>query len=82
MKAVARTGSGFQVMKWFGRSLLIGWLLLVLFVTAGFQFPKLVSRLFGWLAPYIVLIPLSLLFGTAVFVALIVYRAGMKRISQ
>ena len=69
-------------MKWLGRSLLIGWLLLALFVTAGFSFPKQMSRLFGWLAPYIVLIPLLLLLGSAVFVVLVVYRAGMKRISQ
>jgi hypothetical protein len=36
----------------------------------------------GWLAPHKVLIPLSLLFGAAVFIALVEYRAGMKRISQ
>lgn len=69
-------------MKWFGRSLLIGWSLLALFVAAGFNFPKQMSWLFGWLAHYIVLIPLSLFLGTAVFVALIVFRAGMKRISR
>lgn len=69
-------------MKWFGRFLLVGWSLFVLFVIAGFTFPKLISRLFGWFAPFDVLIPMSLLLGTAIFVVMIVFRAGMRRFTD
>jgi hypothetical protein len=69
-------------MKLFGRALLIGWSALALFVSACFTFPKLMSRLFGWFAPFIVLVPVSLFLGTAVFVVLLIFRTGMKRSAE
>jgi hypothetical protein len=69
-------------MKWFGRFLLAGWSFFVLFVIAGFNFPKVMSRLFGWSAQFIILIPMSLLLGTAVFVVMLLYRAGMRRVTE
>lgn len=66
-------------MKWFGRVLLSGWLLLALFIAAEFTFPKEMSHLFGWVAPFIVLPPLVLVMSSAVFALLFVYRLGMRR---
>jgi hypothetical protein len=47
------------VFKWFGRVLLTGWTFLALFVAAGFSFPKVMSRLFGWSASFFILVPLA-----------------------
>jgi len=66
-------------MKIFGRVLLSGWLLLFLAVVLVFAFPKPASHILHSFAPYIQLIPILLLIGTAAYGLLRVYRLGMKR---
>jgi hypothetical protein len=67
------------VFKLYGRFLMVGWVLLALFVAIGFHFPKEMSRIIGWSAHYFVLIPLFLFLGSAVYLMLVIFRAGTKR---
>jgi hypothetical protein len=81
MMLIQRSGR-IDVTKWFGRLILIGWSLLALFTIAGFSFPKLMHRLFGWFAPFLVLWPLSLILGTGVFVVMLIYRTSIERTTK
>lgn len=65
--------------KAFGRLLLAGWVLFAFMEIAGFSSPKLVNPLVRWMNGFIVLIPIALILGTAVFLVMLVFRLGMKR---
>lgn len=65
--------------KWFRRLLITGWAFLALFVVASFTLPKPMSRLFGWSAHFFTLVPIALLFATALYVVIAIFRAGMRR---
>ncbi len=67
--------------KTFGRLLLMGWALFILMEVGGFLLPKFVSPLVRWIDGYIVLIPISLVLATALFLSMLVFRNGMKRSS-
>lgn len=66
-----------RVTKILGYMLLIGWMGLFSFVALVFAFPKSVGPLLHPIADYFVLIPTSLLLGTAVYGVMRLYRAGM-----
>ena len=68
-------------MKLFGRLLLGGWTLLIVTVGLCFAFPKAMSQCLGPIANFFVLIPISLLFGSALYGVMRIYHAGMKRSS-
>jgi hypothetical protein len=67
-------------MNWFGRILLTGWAVFVIFIAAEFTFPKTMSHEVGWLAPTLLpLMLMLLLLSSAVFAVVFVYRLGMNR---
>lgn len=63
----------------FGWVLITGWALLFLFVGAYFEFPKPMSHVFGRVADFIVLWPLFLMIGTAIYAVILLFRIGMRR---
>ena len=63
----------------FGYLLLAGWIGLFATVALAFVFPKGMGIILRPMASYFVLIPTSLLLGTAAYGALRLYSSGMKR---
>jgi hypothetical protein len=61
-----------------GYFLLIGWGALFAFVALVFIFPKTVGPILHPIADYFVLVPTFLLFATALYGVMRLYRAGMK----
>jgi hypothetical protein len=68
--------------KTFARILLSGWALLFATVLLIFIFPKPASRLLHGFAPYIQIVPLLLLIGSAIYGLTRIYRAGMKHLTR
>jgi hypothetical protein len=68
------------VTKALGLMLLIGWIGLISVGALVFAFPKSVGPFLRPIADYFVLIPTSLLLGTAVYAVMRLYRAGMNRV--
>lgn len=66
------------MIKFLGRALLVGWGLLVLFIVSSFLLPKAIPHLSSQIAPFVVLVPIILLIGTAVYVLARIFRAGIK----
>jgi hypothetical protein len=66
-------------MRAFGRSLLVGWLLLLLMVFWIFVFPNFASRALHSFAPYIQVIPMFLMIASLIYAILRLYRLGMRR---
>ena len=66
-------------MAGFGYLLLAGWIGLFATVALAFAFPKGISIILHPIAGYFVLIPTSLLLGTATYGILRLYAAGTKR---
>lgn len=71
------TPSKGRVTTFLGYVLLVGWIGLIAIVALVFAFPKSVGPLLHPIADYFVLIPISLLFGTAVYGVMRLYRSGM-----
>lgn len=67
------------MLKIFGRLLLVGWILFVLMETVGFLSPKRVNPLVRWIDGDLVLIPIMLILGTAIFLVMLIFLRGMKR---
>lgn len=65
--------------KTIGALLVAGWGLLALIVVGYFLIPKVMAHLIGWMASYIVLIPVALLIVTGIYGAAFLYRLGMRR---
>jgi hypothetical protein len=70
---------GSKVIKILGKALLVGWALFILFIAACFLLPKAIPHFSSQIAPFIVLVPIVLLIGTAVYVAARIFSAGFKR---
>jgi len=66
-------------MRMFGLSILAGWGLILLTVALCIAFPRVIGSHFAAIAPYFVLLPLSLIIGSALYGIISLYRAGMKR---
>jgi hypothetical protein len=66
------------VIKFTGRALLFGWGLFILFIAVCFLLPKAIPHFSGQVAPFIVLVPITLFIGTAVYVLARIFRAGIK----
>jgi len=66
--------------KIFGRVLLSGWILLFVAVLLVFLYPKPASRLLHGFAPYMQVVPLLLLLGSAAYALFRIYRIGMNRL--
>jgi hypothetical protein len=66
--------------KIFGRVLLSGWILLFVAVLLVFAYPKPASRLLHGFAPYMQVVPLLLLLGSAAYGLLRIYHVGMNRL--
>jgi hypothetical protein len=66
-------------LKYFGYLLVLGWAGLFGTVALSFIFPAYMSHILGPIADFFVLIPVSLLFSTAAFGVIHLYRTGLRR---
>ena len=73
------TSSRGRITAFFGYVLLVGWVGLFATVALVFAFPKAVGPLLDPIRDYLVLIPTSLLLGTAMYGIMRLYRGGMNR---
>ncbi len=70
------------MIKFLGRALLVGWGLFILFIAACFLLPKAIPHFSSPIAPFVVLVPITLLIGTAVYVFARIFRAGIRGVTR
>jgi hypothetical protein len=67
------------VIKFLGRTLLVGWGLFILFIAICLLLPRAIphAHFLSQIAPFFLLVPITLLIGTAVYVLARILRAGV-----